>query len=122
MDNLFDFAVAGMKAQAAVDKLCHQGDPETSREAAKKMVDSGALSAKENQVYQWILSYLDCNDKKDFTAKELVWWLYSNKYHTIEHGIGRLVLRVSRLSGLHRKGKINRTGEKRDGCAVWRLL
>jgi len=91
--------------------VAHRDDPITSYEAAEKMIKSGALSQQENQVYTWIVSYLKVNQKKDFTAKEVVWWRYANKYHIIER----------RLSGLHRKSKIERTGEKRDGCCVWRL-
>ena len=94
--------------------LFHRNDPETSEAAADKMIKSGALSKQENEIYNDITRYvIDCAHK-DFTAKELALWLIGNHiktYFTIQR----------RLSGLHNKGKIERTGEKRDGCAVWRL-
>lgn len=103
--------------------LARDKDPMTSHLAAEKMVESGALSEQENQVFCWIVAYLKVNQKKDFTPKELVWWRYANKYHVIER----------RLSGLRNKGKIERLAEDgtkwiegkkqmiREGCCVWRL-
>jgi len=89
--------------------LSHRNDPSTSHEAADKMVKSGALSRQEESVLHTINSR-DSYGKGDFTAKELSSWNYTN-YYTIQR----------RLSGLHNKGKIERTGEKRDGCCVWKL-
>ena len=116
-DTLFELGVNLSKGLRDDDKdiarvLVHTKDPLTSYKAAEEMIESGKLSYQENQVWQWINSYLYANQKDDFTAKELVWWRYSNKYHVIER----------RLSGLHRKDKIERTGEKRDGCCVWKLV
>lgn len=105
MKALFDFAVADIKAEA--DRLCHRNDPDTSRQAAQKMVESGKLQKQEKHVLDWIKYH---HNKIDFTARELSGGGSVN-YHTIQR----------RLSGLHRKGKIQRTGEKRNGCAVWRL-
>jgi len=115
---LFDFAVAGMKAQAEVDKLCHQPiahtqDPQTSFDAGQKMIDSGKMSEQEAQVFGWIEDYLQIHPRaKDFTARELAMWRHANKYHVIQR----------RLSGLRVKGKIKRTSEKREGYCVWRIL
>lgn len=114
MKSLYDFAIAGMKAQAEANKLCHRNDPETSREAAKKMVKSGKIQGQERLVYFIIQRYKNTFTKYhqfDFTAKELVNHTYTLNYFQIQR----------RLSGLHRKGYIERTGEKRNGCAVWRL-
>ena len=97
MDNLFQ-----------TQTLCHKADPETSREAAQKMIDSGKLNKQERLVFHFIKSYLI--NHSDFIAKEISEW-GEISYFTVQR----------RLSGLHRKGKIVRTGEKRDGCAVWRL-
>jgi hypothetical protein len=87
--------------------LSHRDDPETSKEAAQKMIESGKLSYQEDWVMQGILQLTEWVD--DFTAKELC--VSGIKYHVIQR----------RLSGLHRKGKIERTGQKRNGCAVWKL-
>ncbi len=104
--NLFEYA-------GCSTALARTKDPQTSKDAAKKMVESGALSEQEAQVFGWIKDYLEEHPvDKDFTARELAWWRYANKYYIIQR----------RLSGLRRKGKIERTGEKREGYCVWRLL
>jgi hypothetical protein len=89
--------------------LCHRNDPETSFEAAEKMIKSGTLNKQEKEVWIAITDYLSHGDK-DFTAKEIEGWNYQD-YITIQR----------RLSGLKNKGKIERTGEKRNGCCVWRI-
>ena len=102
MDNLF------------TQTLCHKNDPETSIEAARKMVDSGKLSRQEKMVLRGIQHHLIGGHRKDFTAKELAKWMlghFPTNYYMIQR----------RLSGLYRKGKIKRTGQKRNGCCVWKL-
>lgn len=104
---LYDVDVAETKA------LAHKSDPQTSYDAAEKMVKSGALSRQEEQVLETIkfrLSFEPYTWKSDFTAKELATTSVVD-YYTIQR----------RLSGLHNKGKIERTGEKRGACMVWRL-
>lgn len=115
--SLFDFAAKGMKAQIEINKFCHINDPETSREAAEKMIESGALSAQEEWVYRKLLCFLSAQE--DFTAKELAHWITNWQTQYDYTYIYQIIQR--RLSGLHRKGKIKRTGDKRDGCMVWRL-
>jgi len=90
--------------------LARDSDPITSHEAAEKMVKSGKLIGQEHQVYDAIIYSFAVLDADNFTAKELSKWTDSD-YYMIQR----------RLSGLHYKGKIERTGEKRNGCAVWRL-
>lgn len=98
-----------------------KSDPCTSRIAAEKMVKSGALSRREEQVLDAIRCYKCSTWKEDFTAEELS---NSSKinYYTIQR----------RLSGLHNKGKIERTRigtnskgkpiyKKRDGRCIWRV-
>lgn len=105
-----------------VKTLHHRNDPKTSREAADRMVKSGALNRQEQEVYNDIRRYIiDCKHN-DFTPKELGAWCGTD-YHTIQR----------RLSGLRDKGKIERiylgvdkkSGryifDRRDGCCVWRL-
>jgi len=87
--------------------LFHKSDPETSREAAEQMVKSGKLTEQENFIHYVIEVH---RGHKSFTAKELA-KDSGEDYYIIQR----------RLSGLHRKGKIERTGEKRNGCCVWRL-
>lgn len=118
MTKTFDHAAAlvtnSVASQRAVNKLCHKGDPETSYEAAEKMVKSSKLNRQEKQIWTILLGYriftTMTKGQRDFTAKELA-KNTSLDYYTIQR----------RLSGLHNKGKIERTGEKRDGCCVWRL-
>lgn len=93
----------------------HTKDPQTSFDAGEKMVESGALSRQELRVYEGILRYYrDVSDERTFTAKELAYWniAFGLNYYLIQR----------RLSGLRNKGKIERTGDKRDGCCVWRLV
>jgi predicted HTH transcriptional regulator len=87
--------------------IAHRNDPVTSYEAGQKMIDSDVLQNQEYAVMVGIIAYFS---DTTFTAKEL-----ANKGITSYYTIQR------RLSGLHRKGKIDRTGEKRNGCAVWKL-
>jgi len=97
--------------------LAHRDDPQTSYAAADKLIKSGKLRQQEQEVYDEIDWQLAVYKKSDFTAKEIAdkWSLisgnYNEKYYTIQR----------RLSGLHVKGLIERTGEKRNGCMVWRL-
>lgn len=110
------------KKKADINRLCHANDPETSRKAAEKMVESGKLSDQEFEVYLAIKEhFLHTN----FTAKELS-KVSGINYYTIER----------RLSGIKNKGKIKRVHykeyvspetyvlriDKRDGCCVWRLM
>ena len=94
--------------------LAHTNDPITSFEAGDKMVKNGWLNKQENDVLWAIFWYVE-HYAKDFTAKELTHGGYGSRklnYFTIQR----------RLSGLQNKSKIERTGEKRDGCCVWRLI
>lgn len=98
--------------EANVKKLSHIYDPETSKAVATKMVKSGKLSKQEKVVlYEIRVAYNYISRPEDFTAKELSEWSGLD-YHLIQR----------RLSGLCEKGKIRRTGEKRDGCMVWCLV
>lgn len=125
-DQLKEFAVRGVAAQRAVDNivpLSHKSDPITSYEAADKMVKSGALNEQEIYVLAHICKFIamrtlvvDWYWGDTFTPKELAQWMtpkweYTKIYQIIQR----------RLSGLHSKGKIERTGEKREGCMVWKL-
>jgi len=89
--------------------LAHKGDPQTSLEAADKMVKSGKLSRQEDLVLRYIKGWNETVNANKFTAKNLAFC--GIDYYVVQR----------RLSGLHNKGKIERTGEKRDGCCVWRL-
>lgn len=95
----------------------HTKDPMTSFKAAEKMVKSGKLSHQEQQVFSAIMDVIRFARRYHFTAKELTqsftaFESYDHAYHKIQR----------RLSGLRNKGKIERTGEKRNGCCVWRLI
>jgi len=110
--------------------LAHTNDPQTSFVAAVKIVESGALSRQEQQVYAQIVLYeerirfLKNYKHNGATAKELANWSGLN-YWVIQR----------RLSGLRNKDKIERLNSKgeiyveskgqkpmiRNGCCVWRL-
>ena len=100
-------------------KLSHSTDPQTSRDAAEKLVKSGRLSKQQEGVFNDISRYIVEAHHKDFTAKELAKWLCGNKinnYYTISR----------RLNELEKKGKTERVYigyslVKRDNCAVWKL-
>jgi len=107
--NLFEYQGCSTKN---LPPLSHTNDPQTSFDAAGRMIKAGKINRQENRVLQAIKIYQNHLHYKDFTARELAKaassWL---DYYTIQR----------RLSGLRNKGKIERTGEKRDGCCVWRL-
>jgi hypothetical protein len=99
--------------------LARDTDPITSHEAADKMVKSGALNKQEKLVYNtidyFIKSYAILSLPLNFTTKEIAtWMMFGDYWHAYD-------ICKKRFSGLHYKGKIERTGEKRDGCCVWRL-
>ena len=99
----------------AAQKLARTDDPQTSKDAAEKMVKSGELNRQEQAVYGGILGYVRNRTKKDFTTKDIAryWWpaTYYNAYDICR----------KRFSGLENKGKIELTGDRRDGCRVFRL-
>ena len=91
--------------------IAHRDDPITSYEAGDRMIKSGALNRQEKQVLGAIRTTPgSAMSSFDFTAKE-VSEISGYNYWMIQR----------RLSGLYHKGKIERTGERRDGCCVWRL-
>jgi len=90
--------------------LSHTTDPQTSYDAADRMVKSGKLQEQEEYVLWQIQKYCQVKKQDTFTAKEVYRW-FTFGYYVIQR----------RLSGLHSKGKIERTGETRNGCKVWRL-
>lgn len=99
--------------------LFHKTDPETSYEAADRMVKSGALSRQEDEVYEAMLFYLSATAgfSSDFTTKDIALQMAKGLHAYFKcYDICR-----KRFSGLHNKGKIERTGAKRDGCCVWGL-
>jgi len=97
--------------------LARDTDPITSHEAAEKMAKSGELNRQKERVYGEIVKYSTLS--KDFTTKDIALnisqythWSYDKWYDICR----------KRFSGLRNKNKIERTGKRRDGCQVWRLL
>lgn len=103
--NLFEYA-------GCTTALARKNDPQSSKDAAEKMVKSGALSRQEDEVLYVIWSV----QKSDFTTKEIAEHMIAYPYHKA-YDICR-----KRFSGLRNKSKIERTGEIRDGCFVERLV
>ncbi len=91
--------------------LSHRTDPQTSRDAAEKLVESGGLGRQQKMVFSAIVEYsrglaYPCG----FTSKGLSSWSSFN-YHLI----------ARRLNELEKKGLIEITDRRRDNCAVWKL-
>jgi hypothetical protein len=88
--------------------IAHRSDPATSYEAGEKMIKSGELMKQQREVFEAIKRSQKDFGHNDFTARELSRW----------SGIDYFVIqrRLHELGGL-----IERTGEKREGCCVWRL-
>lgn len=95
--------------------LARTENPQTSKDAAEKMVVSGALNRQEKMVYKTIKYYIEIHSHKDFTTKDIAIWIMSMSYHKA-YDICR-----KRFSGLANKGKIELTGGRRDSCRIWRL-
>jgi len=107
--------------------LARKDSPQTSKDAAKRMVESGALSRQEQLVFGAISDYLYWYSKSDFTPKDIPkamrYYNYDKAYDICR----------KRFSGLQMKDKIEtiwlgvdkKTGKniykRRDGCRVWRL-
>ncbi len=96
-------------------KLARTENPQTSKDAAEKMVKSGELNRQEKRVYDAITRYSMCHSIKEFTTKNVAIWMLPMPYYKA-YDICR-----KRFSGLRDKGKIELTGGRRDGCQVWRL-
>jgi len=102
-----------MKTNLFDPPIAHRDDYKTSYDAGDRMIKSGNLNKQESMVLSQIKIYLRRCHKTVFTARDVSTFSLSwDNYFVIQR----------RLSGLHRKGKIERTGKKRDGCAVWRLV
>jgi len=101
-------------------RLARTCNPQTSKDAAAKMVKSGALNKQEKWIYEAITEFIKHRvlhkHPLNFTTKDIALFMSNNSYHK-DYDICR-----KRFSGLERKGKIEElTGERRDGCRVWRL-
>jgi hypothetical protein len=104
--------------QMQATKLCHSGDPDTSFDAAERLIKSGELTRQEKAVCEAILTYeaLRATGMLDialatpgFTAKELA----------AQSGLDYYMI-SRRLSALKDKA-IERTMFRRNHSAVWRL-
>ena len=108
----------GFEYEGCSTALARKENPQTSKEAAVKMVKSGALNRQEEMVYNAIKNYsshvVTLKEYEDFTTKDIVRWLCGNLYKAYD-------ICRKRFSGLENKGKIELTGGRRDGCQVWRL-
>jgi len=119
--------------------LARKDDPQTSKDAAKKMVESGELSRQEKMVYDAILRYINVNPlsriTKGFTTKDIAKSM--SEFRRYADYFKWYDICRKRFSGLERKGKIEvivigkkRLGatqlfdkiyKRRDGCRCWRL-
>ena len=111
--------ICGTQERQAI-ALARTNSPQTSKDAAEKMVESGELSRQEKMIYEAIQDYQHSND--DFTTKDIAKFMESSMYiwHEDYHKAYEICRR--RFSGLFNKSKIILTGERRNGCRVWRLL
>jgi len=99
--------------------LAHRNDPDTSFEAADKMVKSGKFQYSVNKVREAIKRYQRVMMRPDFNAKELALFIsdeeqidYFRLYYVIE----------KRLSVLEKENMIKRTNLERNNCQVWQII
>lgn len=123
METLFEFAAAGMKAQAEVNILCQQPlardkDPMTSHIAAEEIVKSGKFHYSVEQVRQAIKRYCKVFGL-DFTAKEVAEFI--SKEDKIDYFKLYIVIQ-KRKSVLKNEAFIKETDRERDGGKVWELV
>ena len=110
-----------------VKTLARTNNPQTSKDAAEKMVVSGELNRQEEMIYKTIKYYTKIHSHKDFTTKDIATWIMSMSYYKA-YDICR-----KRFSDLEMKNKIEliridfdkktlkHIYKRRDGCRVWRL-
>lgn len=89
--------------------LARSEGPQTSKDAAVKMVVSGNLTKQQKSVLNIIIRY--SKNHKDFTPLELTDGHRTTLYFAIQR----------RKNELENKGCIETTGEVRNGMEVWRL-
>jgi hypothetical protein len=94
-------------------ELSRTGDPETSKAAAKAMKESGKLSRHEAEII-WLIKRFPFGD---FTAKGLARW--ADNHTASELDFTQI---NKRIAYIRRKGLITKTGEVRQGCAVYRVV
>ena len=104
--NLFQY-------QGCSTALARKNGPQTSKDAAEKMVESGELNRQEKEVLYIIETW---HSDSNFTTKDIAVKMLGYPYYKA-YDICR-----KRFSGLRAKGKIERTGKRRDGCCVERLV
>lgn len=109
-----------VSAEDRPQPLSHTKDPVTSYAAADKLVKSGKINRQENRVLQAIKIYVRHLGYKDFTARELAKATSKESAKGTSTWLDYFVIQ-RRLSGLRNKGRIERTGERRNGCMVWRI-
>ena len=117
-EDLFDAGIAMAKT------LARSEDPETSKDAAIKMVESGVLNQQEQEVYKAIVEYVEKNthvcNPKGFTTKSIA--ISMSEFRRYADYYKWYDICRKRFSGLENKGKIKLTGARRDGCRVWRII
>lgn len=127
MNTLFQLGVNLSKGVRDEDKdiarvLARKDNPQTSKDAAEKIVKSGELNRQEDEVFYIIKLY----SPSTFTTKDIAVRMLGYPYYKA-YDICR-----KRFSGLRNKGKIklvyedkgkpiNRIVKRRDGCRIWRL-
>jgi hypothetical protein len=93
-------------------ELSRTGDPETSKEAVRRLKESGELAIQEQRILTLCKTYPGA----DFTFKEL-----AGRAEAI--GVPLSGTQINkRLVYLRRKSLIEKTGEVREGCAVYRVV
>jgi len=106
--------------------LARTGDPQTSKDAAEKMVKSGELNRQEKMVYDHIELWLFSGKNKDFTTKNIASEIpmpYHKAYDICRRRFSDLEMKdkIELVYGLIAKPGLDRIVKRRDGCRVWRL-
>lgn len=120
--NLFEY-------EGCSTALARKNDPQTSKDAAEKMVKSGTLNRQEKMVYNAIVRYIHYNvlsvTVRGFTTKDIAVFI-SQFSQDMSYDKAYDICR-KRFSGLRDKGKIVLVFEgldikRRDACQVWELI
>lgn len=125
---LDDFFRRGIKAQRAVDEilLARKNDPETSKDAAHKLVESGRLTKQEWLVYDVLKRHAR---PAGYTAKELAYLIDDKDYKG--DNTKKYLMVDRRFSGLFNKGKAKivtvlidgyKENVRRNGCYAWEAI
>jgi len=104
------------------DRLSHKSDPDTSRAAAQKMVESGALLECQQKVWQLICEWTRTRES-GFTGKDLASLDLAERMGLDFVDIDRRLGEINRIARVvdHYEGE-KAIYKRRNKCCVWERL